>query len=103
MFLVRSHSSQMVRWWVLVHSGQDQGTKQVIGPCVITPLLGLPPGRILCCAVTPKLSWVVVGTSWAPSSCKAWYKVGTTTLTMVLYFNFELIFLIYKTLQFIAS
>lgn len=29
-----------------------------------------------CCAVTPKLSWVVVGTSWAPSSCKAWYKLG---------------------------
>lgn len=42
MFLVHNHSSQMVRWWVLVHSRQDQ----VIGPG-ITPLLGLPPGRIL--------------------------------------------------------
>jgi hypothetical protein len=46
MFLVHNHSSQMVCWWVQVHSGQDQGTEQVIG-MGITPLLGLPPGRIL--------------------------------------------------------
>jgi hypothetical protein len=91
MFVVHNHSSQMVRWWVLVHSGHDQGTEQVIGPG-ITPLLGLPSGRIV---AVPWLrsfhgwSWVQVGHHL---HCKAWVQSWENYINNVVYFNFELIF-----------